>query len=219
MTSLAAVASRTELLDRDEELGQIEAVLAEAALGRGRLTVVEGPAGIGKTALLAAARTAASASGMRVLRSRAHELEREFPFGVVRQLFEPLLAEATEEERAFLLQGAAGVAASMLALPGAPAPASPSPTDADPVFAILHGLYWLCVNAAVDGPLCLFVDDAQCADGPSLRYLAVLLKTRLRRAERRTRRSHATVRRRQRRRAALDLDDGSRRRGDPPWSR
>ena len=169
------MASRAELLERGEEIERIEAVVAEASMGRGRLAVVEGPAGMGKTALLAAVRTAASDRGVRVLRARAHELERDFAFGVVRQLFEPLLAEATKKERLFLLQGAAGVAASILALPGAAAPESSSSAAVDPSFAILHGLYWLCVNAAVDGPLCLSVDDAQWADGPSLRYLAFLL--------------------------------------------
>ena len=54
--------------------------------------VVERPPGIGKTALLAAAHTAAARSGLRVLRSRGAELERDFAFGVVRQLFEPALA-------------------------------------------------------------------------------------------------------------------------------
>ena len=59
-----------QLLERSEELARIGSALAEARSGRGRLVVVEGPAGIGKTALLAAARTAAADEGMRVLRSR-----------------------------------------------------------------------------------------------------------------------------------------------------
>ena len=80
--------------------------------------VVEGPAGIGKTSLLPAARTVAAESGMRVLRSRATEVEREFPFGIVRQLFEPTLIEASKSERAELLEGAAGIAAGLLGLGG-----------------------------------------------------------------------------------------------------
>src|SRR5829696_5032585 len=48
------------LLERSEELARVEAALAEARAGRGMLLVIEGPAGIGKTALLAAARTAAA---------------------------------------------------------------------------------------------------------------------------------------------------------------
>ena len=55
------VAAATEpLLERNEELARIESALAEARAGRGTFVVVEGPAGIGKTALLAAARTAAT---------------------------------------------------------------------------------------------------------------------------------------------------------------
>jgi DNA-binding CsgD family transcriptional regulator len=164
-----------QLLERSEELVRIEAALVEARAGRGTFVVIEGPAGIGKTALLAAARTAAADGGMRVLRSRGTELEREFAFGVVRQLFEPPLADAPEVERADLLEGAAGVAAGLLGLPGA-SRADGAPTSAvDPSFATLHGLYWLCSNLAAAGPLCLMVDDAHWADAASLRYLAFLL--------------------------------------------
>ena len=54
------VAPATEpLLERNEELARIESALAEARTGRGTFLVIEGPAGMGKTALLAAARTAA----------------------------------------------------------------------------------------------------------------------------------------------------------------
>ena len=168
-------AATSELLERSEELARIESALAEARRGRGRFLVIEGPAGIGKTALLAAARTAAAEGGMRVLRSRGSELERNFAFGVVRQLFEPPLVEASELERADLLQGAAGVAAGLLGLPGAPPADGPPSSGIDPSFAILHGLYWLCANLAAAGPLCLVVDDAHWADAPSLRYLAFLL--------------------------------------------
>ena len=168
-------AASAVLLERSGELARIESALAGACAGRGAFVVLEGPAGIGKTALLAAARVAASDRGMRVLRSRGTELERDFAFGVVRQLFEPPLAEASEPERADLLQGAAGVAAGVLGLPGR-GPADGAPASAvDPSFAVLHGLYWLCANLAAAGPLCVVVDDAHWADVASLRYLAFLL--------------------------------------------
>ena len=168
-------AATGQLLERSEELARIESALAEARSGRGTFVVVEGPAGIGKTALLTAARTAAADGGMRVLRSRGTELERDFAFGVVRQLFEPPLAEASELERAELLQAAAGLAAGFLALPGAPATEGAPATGGDPSFAVLHGLYWLCANLTAVGPLCIVVDDAHWVDAASLRYLAFLL--------------------------------------------
>src|SRR5262245_31178257 len=170
-----AVAATGPLLERAQELVRIESALAEARSGRGRLVVIEGPAGIGKTALLAAARAKAAESGFRVLRSQANELERDFAFGVVRQLFEPPLAEASAPERVDLLQGAAGVAAGLLRLPGRAAAPAPHGAVVDPSFAILHGLYWLCANLASTGPLCLAVDDAHWADAASLRYLAFLI--------------------------------------------
>ena len=163
------------LLERGEALARIESGLAEARAGRGRFVVVEGPAGMGKTALLAATRTSAEESGMRVLRSRGTELERDFAFGVARQLFEPPLVDASELECADLQQGAAGVAAGLLGLPGAPPAEGPPSSVVDPSFAILHGLYWLCANLAAARPLCLVVDDAHWADAASLRYLAFLL--------------------------------------------
>jgi len=73
------------------------------------------------------------------------------------------------------LQGAAGVAARILGLPGAPAPNTSEDSTVDPSFAVLHGLYWLCANLAADEPLCLIVDDAHWMDGPSRRYLSFLL--------------------------------------------
>ena len=160
------------LLERQGETARIESALARARSGNGSYVVVEGPAGIGKTALLGAARTAAAETGMRVLWARGTELERDFSFGVVRQLFEPALVEATEEERANLLQAEAGAAAGLLGLPGGDdAPSS----RVDPSFAIPHGLYWLCANLAATTPLCIVVDDAHWADAPSLRFLAFLL--------------------------------------------
>ena len=189
------------MLERRDERARIESALAEARGGRGSFVVVEGPAGIGKTALLGTARAAAATSGMRVLSARATELERDFAFGVVRQLFEPVLAEASEPELTHLLQADAGTAAALLGLPGAPnVDRSPS-AQLDPSFAILHGLYWLCANLAASAPLCIVVDDAHWADAASLRFLAFLL-TRLDELDDRARHGHPSVRGRARMRGS-----------------
>jgi tetratricopeptide (TPR) repeat protein len=164
------------LLERDRELERIGRCLRRAHAGHGGALVVEGPAGIGKTVLLAAARDAAEGEGFRLLRARGAELEREFAFGVVRQLVEPVLAGASEEERASLLDGPPGLAVLLLGLPGAhDRMGAAAPVAADPAFAVLHGLYWLCANLAAERPLALVVDDAHWADSASLRFLAFLL--------------------------------------------
>ena len=148
------------LLERKAELAALDEALAAARAGRGRVLVVEGPAGIGKTRLLAAARKAAVAEeGFRVLAARASPLEREFGFGVVRDLLTPVVRDPAG--RAALAQGAARLAAPALDLGAAPAP----------VFATCHGIFWLVAELAERQPLLLAVDDAHWADAPSLRAL------------------------------------------------
>ena len=142
-----------------------------AAGGAGRLALVEGPAGIGKTRLLAELRAAAEEDDVRVLAARGSELEREFPFGVVRQLFEPPL---TDPRAARALAGR-GRRARPGDLRGRRTPAL-TRMASDATFAALHGLYWLTANAATDGPLLLSVDDLHWCDRPSLRFLAYLVR-------------------------------------------
>jgi DNA-binding CsgD family transcriptional regulator len=136
----------------------------------GRLLVIEGPPGIGKTALLAEARALAQEAGVQVLGARGSELERAFSYGVVRQLFEPLVASVAADERAELLEGAAALAAPLFD----PAQVAVQPTG-DSSLATLHGLYWLTANLAARRPLLLALDDLHWCDLPSLRWLAYVL--------------------------------------------
>ena len=173
--SVVTLGRDTPLIERSDELVRIETALQLARRGQGSFVVIQGPAGMGKTALLAGARASAEANDMRVLRGRGAELEREFAFGVVRQLFEPALAGVSAEEQEELLDGAPSFAAKALGLPGVAPTTSAESVPGDWSFAVLHGLYWLCANMASARPVCLVVDDAHWADVPSLRYLAFLL--------------------------------------------
>ena len=155
------------LLERDAELASIDALLSAAAGGQAGLAVVEGRAGIGKSRLLMVARDRAAAGGFRALSARGTELEREFPFGAVRQLFEPLRAEPDLWERAF-----AGAAAG--ARPVFEAPVFEAEESGGVSFAALHGLYWLTANLAAESPVALLVDDVHWIDAPSLRFLSYL---------------------------------------------
>src|SRR5215203_2017386 len=98
------------LLERETELAAATAALERTRTGEGGVLVLHGPAGIGKTRLLEETRAVAAAEGMRVLNARASQLETGFPFGVARQLCEPVLAGATEGEAKELLSGAASLA-------------------------------------------------------------------------------------------------------------
>ncbi len=158
------------LLERAEELAAVDAAVASTQTGAGRLVVIEGSAGIGKTSLLAEGRARAAASGLRVLYARASELEAAFSFGVVRQLLEPAVASLEPDDQSRLLGGAASQAARLFS------PGESGEGDAEDVYALLHGLYWLMVNMAESRPLALGVDDLQWADTPSLRWLAYLAR-------------------------------------------
>ena len=160
-----------QLLERDADLSVLERRMAEALGGDGGLVLVEGSAGAGKTVLLSELRARAAAAGeARVLRAVGGELERDFPFGLVRQVFEPVVIGADPARRDRLLSGAASLAAGVV---GAPSVAAPS---ADAMFGTLHGLYWLTAALAEEGPLLLLVDDAHWADSPSLRFVDFLAR-------------------------------------------
>jgi DNA-binding CsgD family transcriptional regulator len=162
--------AKPALLERAEELAAVDAAIAAARGGAGRLVVIEGPAGIGKTSLLAEGRARAADSGLTVLYARASELEAAFSFGIVRQLYEAVVSTTPEEDQARLLGGAAGQAARLF---GSGESVEGSGED---VYALLHGLYWLTVNLAESRPLALAVDDLQWCDPPTLRWLAYLAR-------------------------------------------
>jgi DNA-binding NarL/FixJ family response regulator len=157
------------LFERDQELSQLEALIDRAAAGQGLVGLIEGPAGIGKSRLLAEARALADGQ-MRVLTARAGELEREFPFGVVRQLFEAELADPERRER--LLSGAAAPAATAF---GSLVPEQDGAGETA-TFPVLHGLFWLALNLAEEEPLLLAIDDLHWCDRPSLFFLAYLAR-------------------------------------------
>ncbi|MGI8660008.1 MAG: ATP-binding protein [Thermoleophilaceae bacterium] len=165
------MAAEPELLERGSALEELADALTGGCDGRGGALLIEGPAGIGKTSLLTSARARAEATGMQVLAARGGELESDFAFGVVHQLFEASVTAAAEAEREALLGGAASLAAPLLA-PGGSGP--DTPTGRDPAWAVMHGLYWLAANLATRAPVMVAVDDAHWVDGASLKWLAYL---------------------------------------------
>ena len=157
------------LLDRDAELAELGRRLAEARAGSGRVIVVEGPAGIGKSTLLAAAGRTARTGGATVLQARCSPLEQHAAWGMARQLFEPLRTRPDWDE---LAAGAAGLAERALA----PEAEEPAPAG-DAMHAAGRGLVWLASNLGERGPAVLVVDDVHWADAPSLRWLALLARS------------------------------------------
>jgi DNA-binding CsgD family transcriptional regulator len=143
------------LLERDRELSVLRDAVAAARQGAGRAIVIEGPPGIGKTALLNAALEIGGT--FQRLRGRGEPLEQRFAYGLVRQLLAPVLSApraGVEGEAVRVLQGVSRASGD----------------------ALHHGLYWIVAGLAEQSPLLLAVDDAQWADEPSLRWLASLAR-------------------------------------------
>ncbi|MGY0056473.1 ATP-binding protein [Streptomyces sp. LZ34] len=162
------------LHERDVELAQITGALRAAREGGPSLVLLTGPLGIGRSALLQQlpARAVNEAEGVRVLRANAAPVEQDFAFGVVRQLFDSLLAGAPRELRERWTRESAGFA--HLALADEAMPVDDRPTAAyEPV---LRALRSLLEGVCADGPLLILVDDLQWVDTPSLRWLAYLAK-------------------------------------------
>ncbi|MEV6491809.1 AAA family ATPase [Actinoplanes sp. NPDC051633] len=151
------------LLQREREIAALGRQIGAVRAGAGRLIVVEGPAGIGKSSLLTATARMARAASVRVLRAWGGPLERDAGWQIARQLFAPVRA-GSEWNRL-----AVGVAA--LALPALDPESAAPALVGDAMHAATHGLIALTCDLAERSPTLLIIDDAHWADLPSLRWL------------------------------------------------
>lgn len=175
---MSACGGRVEntLLERETEVSTLERAFDDLADGCGGVVVIEAASGVGKTTLLRHARHLAEAAGSVVLTARGAELERDFTFGVVRQLFEPALPRHGPARQG-LFTGAAIATETLFGTPDSAAPVSERPRAVPgSLYPLLNGLYWLLVNLAEPAPVVLLVDDVQWIDLPSLRFLGFLAR-------------------------------------------
>jgi AAA ATPase domain len=129
---------RAALLEHTHELEELSQLVEAAGAGAGRMVVLEGPAGIGKTSLLSACGRAAAESGMVLMEARGDRLAMESSFAAVREL----RWRQVELAGVDALEGAARHAAPVF---------DSAPTvvvDPDQTARVLHGLYWLVASLA-----------------------------------------------------------------------
>ncbi|EIV91034.1 LuxR family transcriptional regulator [Frankia sp. QA3] len=155
------------LLERDGEIAILDGLLRDLECGMGRFAMIEAASGMGKSALLRHAGDRARERGFQVCSARGSELEREFTFGVVRQLFERVSADPWETENELYL-GAAAPARTILT--GAADGAGAAPSG----FLLLNSLYWFLVNLSARQPVVLLIDDVQWIDRSSKGFLEFL---------------------------------------------
>jgi hypothetical protein len=142
------------LLEREADLDALVAALDASAAGSGRVVLVEGPAGIGKSELLRAAGRHATEAGLGVLTARGGELEQDVPFGVALEVFAGALQTLGPSSRRRMFEGAAELAAPLFT---ATPPADWAQDDTH--FPAVHGLYWLLANLSERSPLLLVVAE------------------------------------------------------------
>lgn len=145
-------------IGRRAELGALRAALADARLGRPRVALIEGPSGIGKTALLDALLADAIVDGgVVVLRASGDQNERLIAYGVLGQLIR-----------------SAGPAAAQRFSGEESVPPSGADRLVDP---ITMGAKWLAFLDSLAGAVVvLAVDDAHWADRQSLQALVFALR-------------------------------------------
>ncbi len=171
------MSSASQILERDGELARIADALDSAVAGNGRVIVIEGLAGIGKTRLVREARELARQRGFGRLQATGDETETSMSWGVVRQMVERSVSRYSGEVRQAILDGPAGRALQVLdaATERADHGAGDGAGDAD-IARTLHALWWVAIDLSATRPLLITVDDAQWADQPSLRYLGYLAR-------------------------------------------
>jgi DNA-binding CsgD family transcriptional regulator len=151
------VASASRLLfGRDRELARLYA-LVDRIEEQGSALVVRGEAGIGKSALLAAARERALDRGVTVVSTTGALSEARLAFAGLHQLLLPLLGglDLLPDPQRRALEAAFGIAEG----------------DAPDLFLIGLATLGLVAERAAETPLLFVVDDAQWLDRPSLEVL------------------------------------------------
>jgi tetratricopeptide (TPR) repeat protein len=173
------------LVGREREQSLLGDALDEARAGHFGAAFVAGPAGIGKTALVAAFARRAHAAGAPVLLGRADEGP-STPFGILREAISHWARHTTDppEVLADLTPVVPGLTAPDPHLPHGPrAPHDEPggthgpPTNGREPAALFTGIgRWIEVAASGPAPLVLVLDDLQWADQGSLLALRHLLR-------------------------------------------
>ena len=167
------------LVGRDDELAYLDTIAGRARDGPAELVVVDGEAGIGKTALLRAWAAQRAAAGDTVLLASCGQLDRAMPLDALLVALSALLRRLGPDATADLLGPDAVTLTALLgAAPAAPRPARNAGTAgsagtagteqilADSMLgpAVLYAaLVRVVVRLAQRGPLVVVIDDAHLA--------------------------------------------------------
>ena len=166
-----------ELVGRDDQVAALDGVLADARGGHGRVALVAGEPGIGKTRLAEEAARRAAAAGMQVAWGRCHEGDGAPALWPWAQVVRQLAAELAPGQLAAMLGPSAvwlGQLMPELAEPAQPPGPGPIADLGAARFQLNQAVAGLLRRLADTRPLLVVVDDLHWADVPSLSLLAFL---------------------------------------------
>ncbi|WP_345633092.1 AAA family ATPase [Rugosimonospora acidiphila] len=155
------------MVERNEALAVLEEHLAGAVIGQGRVAIVAGTVGIGKTELLRALAERVVDLGALAVVASGTRAERDLPLGLLSQLLRDAPLPDEERERALTLchEGARGALADL------------SGDDVGQIDAqIMDALCTVLLELSERYPLAIVVDDVHLADRASLIFLAYLAR-------------------------------------------
>jgi DNA-binding CsgD family transcriptional regulator/tetratricopeptide (TPR) repeat protein len=150
------------LVGREREMAEISAAIDEAARGRGRLVLIQGEAGIGKTTILAGALDRAADRGFTVFRGSAEELDRTRPFGPLADTL-ACHRRSNDPARARIAELLYGAAAEHADGPGTQ-------------FRVVEAIGELIEEATEHRPVALAIEDLHWADPSTLLTIRSLFR-------------------------------------------
>ena len=160
------------LIGRKGELEQLRRALDEVRSGVGRIFVIVGKAGVGKSSLVTVAGADAREQGARMLLGRGYESQQVLPFGP----WVDALRGGGVSQEAETLQELAPVWRAELSrlLPEVSVPGLPAPSE--DLLRLFESVAQLVERITMQGPLVLVLEDLHWADEMSLRLFAFVAR-------------------------------------------
>lgn len=161
--------SDNRTVERDVETEVIKRRLAQCRADGGRILLISGAWGTGKTSLLEVAAEEAHAAGFRVLWTAGGSLVRDMEFGALRRLFRTSSPDGEERRaRTDVIRFSRRHTVD--------AGAHAEPRRADIPYEVLHNLHLTVVALAAVKPIAVVVDDLHQIDLSSVRWLLHLAR-------------------------------------------
>src|SRR6185369_9641547 len=170
---VVAISPASSLVGRRVELDALDAALAGLEQGAAQTVEIAGPAGIGKSRLLAELAARAEARGHVVLSGSGAELEQDLPFWVFVDALDDYVEGMDPRRLARLEPGVRAELAQVL--PSLAADATATDGAIHERYRVHRAMRELLEQLAATKPLVLILDDLHWADAASIDLLVALL--------------------------------------------